>query len=116
MKLNWATPKKASSPSAPKPEPIYNLFVANLPFQARAKDLKEFFNADNGNVASAEVIFLDNPRRPAGYGFVSFYSKEDAEAALLAFEGKVTMNFICCRSVGLSAEYFALSMFYGVAF
>nr|GMC48257.1 28 kDa ribonucleoprotein, chloroplastic [Ipomoea batatas] len=92
LKLNWATPKPKKPSSPPVPKPIYNLFVANLPFQARAKDLREFFNADNGNVASAEVIFLEDPRRSAGYGFVSFNTKEAAEAALLAFEGKEFMG------------------------
>ncbi|XP_031118146.1 31 kDa ribonucleoprotein, chloroplastic [Ipomoea triloba] len=92
LKLNWATPKRKKPSSPPVPKPIYNLFVANLPFQARAKDLREFFNADNGNVASAEVIFLEDPRRSAGYGFVSFNTKEAAEAALLAFEGKEFMG------------------------
>lgn len=94
MKLNWAKPKKTkpSSLPQPKPLPVHNLFVANLPFQARAKDLKEFFNADNGNVVSAEIIFNDNPRRSAGYGFVSFNTKADAEAALAAFQGKVIIN------------------------
>lgn len=95
LKLNWAKVKKtkpATPPPVPKPLPVHNLFVANLPFQARAKDLKEFFNADNGNVVSAEIIFLENPRRSAGYGFVSFNTKEEAEAALSAFQGKEFMG------------------------
>lgn len=93
LKLNWAKPKpKRNTPANPpthKTLPIHNLFVANLPFQARAKDLKEFFDANNGNVVSAEIIFLDNPRRSAGYGFVSFNTKEEAETALSTFQGKV---------------------------
>lgn len=90
LKINWAKSKpKKKTPPTPKPSPIHNLFVSNFPFQARAKDLKEFFNANNGNVVSAEIIFQDNPRRSAGYGFVSFNTKQEAEAALSAFEGKV---------------------------
>lgn len=91
MKLNWAKPKKPkpSFPQKPKPLPVHNLFVTFLPFQARSKDLKEFFNANNANVVSAEVIFRDNPRRSAGYGFVSFNTKAEADAALSAFQGKV---------------------------
>ncbi|KAH6781174.1 RNA-binding family protein [Perilla frutescens var. hirtella] len=93
LNLNWANPKKPKPPPPqPKPQPIHNLFIANLPFQARAKDLKEFFNAENSNVVSAEVIFHDNPRRSAGYGFVSFNTKAEAEAALTAFEGKEFMG------------------------
>ncbi|KAK3030184.1 hypothetical protein RJ639_039661, partial [Escallonia herrerae] len=77
LKLAWAEPKKEkpSTPMQPKPVPIHNLFVANLPFQARAKDLKEFFKAENANVVSAEIIFNENPRRSTGYGFVSFNTK-----------------------------------------
>lgn len=93
LKLQWAKskPKKKTQPT-PKPSPIHNLFVANLPFQARAKDLKEFFNANNGNVVSAEIIFQDNPRRSAGYGFVSFNTEKEAEAALSSFQGKEFMG------------------------
>ncbi|KAM7518548.1 hypothetical protein LguiB_017510 [Lonicera macranthoides] len=94
LKLSWAKPKKKkpSSPMTPKPLPVHNLFVANLPFQARANDLKEFFNSENANVVSAEVIFRDNPRESAGYGFVSFKTKKEAEAALSALQGKVFMG------------------------
>lgn len=94
LKLNWAKPKKVRPATPPKPKtlPIHNLFVANLHFAARAKDLKEFFNANNGNVVSAEIIFHDNPRRSAGYGFVSFNTKEEAETALVAFQGKEFMG------------------------
>ncbi|KAF5955336.1 hypothetical protein HYC85_008192 [Camellia sinensis] len=45
LKLNWARPKKEKpSPVVrqSKPGPIHNLFVANLPYQARAKDLRSF--------------------------------------------------------------------------
>ncbi|XP_011074265.1 uncharacterized protein LOC105159032 [Sesamum indicum] len=70
LKLNCAKPKKKkpSSLLQPKPLPVRNLFVANLSYQARAKDLMDFFNADGANVVSAEVIFQDNPRRSAGNG------------------------------------------------
>jgi polyadenylate-binding protein len=94
LRMSWATPKKVknTTPVPHKPQPIHNLFVANLPFQARANDLKEFFNSENANVVSAEIIFNDNPRASAGYGFVSFTSKRDAEKALAAFQGKVFMG------------------------
>ncbi|GFY85872.1 RNA-binding (RRM/RBD/RNP motifs) family protein [Actinidia rufa] len=94
LKLTWARPiKKKPNPVAqPKPAPIHNLFVANLPYQARAKDLKELFNSENANVVSAEIIFHENPRRSAGYGFVSFNTKQEAEAALSALQGKTLMG------------------------
>ncbi|KAK9269871.1 hypothetical protein L1049_025444 [Liquidambar formosana] len=94
IKVNYArTQKKKPSPSVPsKPVSPYNLFVANLSYEARAKDLREFFNSVSGNVVSAEIIFHDNPRRSSGYGFVSFRSREEAEAALSAFQGKMFMG------------------------
>ncbi|KAK9080826.1 hypothetical protein SSX86_000584 [Deinandra increscens subsp. villosa] len=95
LNLTWAYPKKtkeASSPAQPKPSPVHNLFVANLPFKARSKDLVEFFNAENSNAVSAEIIFHQNPRGSAGYGFVSFNTKQEAEAALSALQGKMFMG------------------------
>ena len=92
LNLAWAKPKKSkdpSTPTQPKPAPVHNLFVANLPFKARSKDLMDFFNAENSNAVSAEVIFHENPRSSAGYGFVTFNSKQEADAALTAFQGKV---------------------------
>ncbi|KAG9137126.1 hypothetical protein Leryth_011950 [Lithospermum erythrorhizon] len=94
LKLNFARPKKEKSVDSPqpKPMPVHNLFVANLPLRAREKDLTEFFNADKENVVSAEVIFHKNPRKSAGYGFVSFNTKAEAEAAIVAFQGKEFMG------------------------
>ncbi|GFP93363.1 RNA-binding protein cp33 chloroplastic [Phtheirospermum japonicum] len=95
LKLDWAKPKKTKPPTPsprPKPLPVHNLFVANLSFRAGSKDLKDFFNAENANAVFAEVIYHDNPRRPAGYGFVSFNTKAEADAALAAFEGKEFMG------------------------
>ncbi|OIW21840.1 hypothetical protein TanjilG_12949 [Lupinus angustifolius] len=97
IKLNYAKPKKKKTPpptSAPKPEILFNLFVANLSYEARSKDLKEFFDSGigSGSVVSAEVIFHDNPRKASGYGFVSFKSKKQADEALSEFDGKVFMG------------------------
>lgn len=90
LRLNYAKLKK-EKPSPPvKPKPVtFNLFVANLPFEARAKDLREFFDSGSGNVVSAQIIFHENPRRSSGYGFVAFKAKKDAEAAISEFQGKV---------------------------
>ncbi|KAK9757647.1 hypothetical protein RND81_01G176500 [Saponaria officinalis] len=90
LRLTYAKPRrtKASPPVKPKPPVLYNLFVANLPFEARAKDVKEFFQAGGSDPFSAEVIFHDNPRKSSGYGFVSFKTKKEADEALTGFEGK----------------------------
>jgi RNA recognition motif-containing protein len=60
-----------------------------LPFEARSKDLREFFGSGSSTVVSAHVIFHENPRKSSGYGFVAFKTKRDADEALSAFQGKV---------------------------
>ncbi|KAH8516155.1 hypothetical protein H0E87_004504 [Populus deltoides] len=62
LRMNYAQQKK-KKPSPPPPlmpGPTFNMFVANLPFEAKSKDLKEFFIAEGADVVSAEVIFQDN--------------------------------------------------------
>ncbi|KAG5034519.1 hypothetical protein JHK87_009429 [Glycine soja] len=93
IKVNYARPKKEKTPPPVKPKVVtFNLFVANLSYEASAKDLKEFFDSGTGKVVSAEVVYRDNPRRPSGYGFVSYKSKKEAEAALAEFQGKIFMG------------------------
>lgn len=89
-----AKKKKLATPVQPKPSVTFNLFVANLSYEARAKDLTEFFSSGSSSVVSAEVIFHDNPRRSLGYGFVAFKSKKEAEEAIAAFQGKVIFGFV----------------------
>ncbi|XP_021743597.1 28 kDa ribonucleoprotein, chloroplastic-like [Chenopodium quinoa] len=94
LRLAYATPKKAkaSPPVQPKQPVVYNLFVANLSYLTRSKDLKEFFQSGGSEVAKAEVIFNENPRKSSGYGFVSFKTKKEADDALTTFDGKELMG------------------------
>lgn len=96
IKVNYAKEKKKkpATPVQPKPSVTFNLFVANLSYETRAKDLKEFFSSGGSSVVSAEVIFHENPRRSLGYGFVSFKSKKETEEAIAAFEGKVNFGLV----------------------
>ncbi|OEL24805.1 33 kDa ribonucleoprotein, chloroplastic [Dichanthelium oligosanthes] len=78
---------------APPPPPgaiieRHKLYVSNLPWKARAPNVKEFFS--KFNPLSANVIF-DNGKA-AGYGFVSFGTKEEADAALNELNGKELMG------------------------
>ncbi|PUZ48671.1 hypothetical protein GQ55_7G264700 [Panicum hallii var. hallii] len=78
---------------APPPPPgtiieRHKLYVSNLPWKARAPNVKEFFS--KFNPLSANIIF-DNGKA-AGYGFVSFGTKEEAEAALSELDGKELMG------------------------
>ncbi|CAK8568141.1 unnamed protein product [Lathyrus sativus] len=89
INLKYARPRKEKTPPPVEQKPItFNLFVANLSYETRSKDLKEFFDSGASGVVSAKVIFREDPRSPSGYGFVSFKSKKEANDALSAFQGK----------------------------
>jgi RNA recognition motif-containing protein len=91
INLKYARPKKEKTLPPVERTPItFKLFVANLSYETRAKDLREFFDSGTSKVVSADVVFRENPRRPAGYGFVSFKTKKEADEALSEFQGKVT--------------------------
>ncbi|KAH9610421.1 hypothetical protein KSS87_020159 [Heliosperma pusillum] len=80
-------PRPQSTIDLPVKETRYKLYVSNLQWKARSSHLREFFSADF-NPASARVVF-DNPNgRSAGYGFVSFNTREEAEAAISSLNGK----------------------------
>ncbi|KAE8099954.1 hypothetical protein FH972_017897 [Carpinus fangiana] len=95
LKVDYARAqkKKPSPPPTVQPKQVtFNLFVANLSYEAKSKDLREFFSSGSGNVVSVQIIFNDNPRRSSGYGFVAFKYKKDADEALSAFQGKMFMG------------------------
>lgn len=64
------------------------MYASNLAWKARSAHLRELFAGFNPT--SVRVIF-DNPTgRSAGYGFVAFSTKEEAEAAIAELDGKVS--------------------------
>ncbi|KAL8112678.1 hypothetical protein AgCh_020118 [Apium graveolens] len=83
--------KKPSPPppdSAPSGKARYKLYVSNLAWEVRANNLREFF-APNFKPISTRVIFNKNPSgNSAGYGFVSFATREEAETAISDLNGK----------------------------
>ncbi|XP_071708492.1 28 kDa ribonucleoprotein, chloroplastic-like [Rutidosis leptorrhynchoides] len=79
--------KKSSPPPSPTGEKRCKLYVSNLAWRVRSNNLKEFFGADF-NPVSTRVVFESPEGRSAGYGFVTFASKEEAESALSALNGK----------------------------
>ena len=64
------------------------VYVGNLPFRYRGKDLREIFS-EFGEVEYATVI-LDkfNRRRSKGFGFVTFVNDADADKAIKEMDGK----------------------------
>lgn len=98
IKIDYARSSKKNPPPEPLPTKKYNVYVGNLAWRVRFQDLRELFSA-SWKVISAEIVYQTNPRRPAGYGFVSFASEDDAKAAISTLNGKVNMNYIFCRFV-----------------
>ncbi|XP_004245902.1 28 kDa ribonucleoprotein, chloroplastic [Solanum lycopersicum] len=85
-------PPGAPPPSTPpQGEARHKLYVSNLAWKVRSTQLREFFSANN-NPISARVVFDNASGRAAGYGFVTFDTKEQAEAALSALDGKELMG------------------------
>lgn len=65
------------------------IYVSNLAWKVRSGDLRVFF-ADKFKPVSARVVFTGPLGTSAGYGFVSFVTNEEAEAAISELDGKVT--------------------------
>ncbi|KAI3822330.1 hypothetical protein L1987_09919 [Smallanthus sonchifolius] len=90
--------KKSSSPPPASGEKRYKLYVSNLAWRVRSNHLKDLFSAEF-NPVSTRVVFENQGGRSAGYGFVSFASKEEAESAISALNGKellgrpITLSF-----------------------
>ncbi|KAI3727927.1 hypothetical protein L6452_16549 [Arctium lappa] len=89
IKVEYAKKFKKPTPRSPgslRPsETRHKLFVSNLAWKVRASHLKQFF-ADFHPV-STRVVFGPSGGS-AGYGFVSFASKGEAESAISALNEK----------------------------
>ena len=63
------------------------LFVGNLSHNMTKTQLQEMFAA-HGNVIEVDLILDRFSGRPRGFGFVTMESKEGADAAMQALNGK----------------------------
>jgi cold-inducible RNA-binding protein len=63
------------------------LFVGNLSYNTTQTQLQELFGA-HGAVIEVDVIMDKFSGRPRGFGFVTMESKEAADAAVQALNGK----------------------------
>jgi RNA recognition motif-containing protein len=95
--------KRFKKPSPPRPEgppageTRHKLYVSNLAWKVRSTHLREFVS-ENFKPVSARVVFDAPLGRSAGYGFVSFATREEAEAVISALEGKVKKKLSCWLS------------------
>ncbi len=63
-----------------------NIFVGNLPYSTNSDDLEQLF-AQQGSVASAQVIFDRTTGQSRGFGFVEMDNDEEARAAIGSLNG-----------------------------
>ena len=63
------------------------LFVGNLSFNTSQDQLQSLFSP-HGNVIDVDLIMDKFSGRPRGFGFITMESKEAAEAAIQALNGK----------------------------
>ncbi|KAL5724390.1 hypothetical protein ACHQM5_007660 [Ranunculus cassubicifolius] len=95
IRVEYAKRLKKPPPPPPVGTPVietrHKLYVSNLSWKVRSTDLREFFSAEFTPV-SARVIFDRPSGGSAGYGFVSFATKEEAESAISSLDGKELMG------------------------
>ncbi len=63
------------------------LFVGNLSFNTTQNDLQDLFAA-HGTVTEVNLMMDRETGRPRGFGFVTMASKQEADAAVEALNGK----------------------------
>ena len=64
-----------------------NIYVGNLSYETTSDELKALFEA-SGQVTSAAVIKDKYTGQSKGFGFVEMASKEQAQAAIQALNGR----------------------------
>lgn len=94
IRVEFAKRFKKPSPSPPAESPPretrHKLYISNLAWKVRSNNLRDFFSAFNP--VSARVVFDGPSGKSAGYGFVSFATKEEADNALSALDGKELLS------------------------
>lgn len=84
--------------SAPEPEPVfvdsqYKVYVGNLAKSVTTEMLKNFFS-EKGEVLSATVSRIPGTAKSKGYGFVTFSSEEEVQAAVSTFNNAVSFFYV----------------------
>jgi cold-inducible RNA-binding protein len=63
------------------------LYVGNFAFDTQQQDLQDLF-AQHGSVSEVNLVQDRDTGKPRGFGFVTMGTKEAADAAVLALNGK----------------------------
>lgn len=69
----------------------HKVYVGNLAKTVTTESLKSFF-AEKGTVVSAKVSRIPGTSKSSGFGFVTFSSEEDVEAAISSFNNSVSVS------------------------
>lgn len=70
----------------------YKVYVGNISSTVSTETLKNFFS-EKGKVLSAKVSRVPGTSKSSGYGFVTFSSEEEVEAAISSFNNAVSNFF-----------------------
>ncbi|XVF28522.1 hypothetical protein REPUB_Repub15cG0036800 [Reevesia pubescens] len=84
LRVNFSDKPKPRQPLYPETE--YKLFVGNLSWSVTSESLTQSFQ-EYGNVVGARVLYDGETGRSRGYGFVSYSTKSEMEAALQSLNG-----------------------------
>lgn len=69
----------------------YKVYVGNLAKNVTSDSLKNFFS-EKANALSAKVSRVPGTSKSSGFGFVTFSSDEDVEAAISSFNNAVSFS------------------------
>ena len=64
------------------------VYVGNISWNTTEDELRDFFAGDSRNVTNAFIATDRESGRSRGFGFVSFDSSDDAEAAISELDGQ----------------------------
>ena len=74
----------------------HKVYVGNLAKTVTTNTLKKFFS-EKGEVVSTKVSRVPGTSKSGGFGFVTFSSKEEVEAAISSFNNSVSCSlFLPC--------------------
>ncbi|XP_076914736.1 small ribosomal subunit protein cS22-like [Bidens hawaiensis] len=89
--LNGVSSSLLQSDEAPFVDSPYKIYVGNLAKTVTSDSFKSFF-AEKGNAVGVKVSRVPGTSKSSGFGFVSFSSEEEVEAAILAFNDAVMLE------------------------
>ncbi|KAI8573752.1 hypothetical protein RHMOL_Rhmol01G0300600 [Rhododendron molle] len=89
LTVNKAAPRGSRPERLPKSsEPVFRIYVGNLPCQVDGSRLEQVFS-EHGKVVDARVVSDRETGRLRGFGFVTVSSEIEVNDAIAALDGQV---------------------------